>query len=188
MLQTSARTRLSSVGQSRSTLGLSYLLIPCHIGLILAILPCLLEAILVFSGGPQCSYSMQPWRHLGNLALSFSSHLWASSKSSCFFYCAIFVFSGDPPMFALDAPFVLSWPSCFVFESPSWFFPGAPNVLTPCHLGAILAILLCLGEALVVPAPNNLLSSLGPSWSYLDNPHFHSRCHLGLILAILLSL
>ena len=130
---------------SWSSLEVTHACTLCHFGLILAIWLHLWVAILVFSGDPQCSYSMPPWCHLGSFALSLGSHLGASSKSSSSIFWAILVFSGGPPclysmplwshhghlalflthligllwgspMILLHASLVPSWQSCFFFE------------------------------------------------------------------------
>ena len=88
---------LSSFGPSWSSLEVPHVCTLCHCGLTMAILLSIWLTLLVFSGGPQWSYSMQVWCHLGNLAFSLSIIFCASSKSSCFFYCAILVFSGGRP-------------------------------------------------------------------------------------------
>ena len=143
---------------------------------------------MVFSGDPQCSYSMPPWCHLGSFALSLGSHLGASSKSSSFIFWAILVFSGGPPclhsmplwshhghlalffthligllwgppMILLHASLVPSWQSCFLFEY---------------HFLRQLQVL--------------FVSSIVPSWSSLEVTHACTLCHFGLILAIWLHL
>ena len=129
---------------------------------------------------------MQVWCHLGNLAFSLSIIFCASSKSSCFFYCAILVFSGGHPCLYSMPLWSHLGNLAISLSSNLGLIWGPPNVLSPCHLGAILAVLLCLWVAILVPAPSPLLSSFGPSWSSLEVPHVCTLCHCALTMAILL--
>ena len=71
---------------------------------------------------------------------------------------------------------------------PSWSGLALPNVLTLCHLGLILVILLCLCVAILAPTQGPRVSHDGPSSSSLEAAVVLNLCRLGVILTILLCL